>query len=281
MNANFERCEKYMLEWLERALGDGWKLTPAGGLTGEAFFATRNDKKLFLKRNSSPFLAVLSAEGIVPKLVWTRRMENGDMITAQEWLDGRELKPADMQQQRVADLLYKIHHSTELLHMLMRLGIKPMTSDDMFKKIRKQAIKQGLPHRYEDVRIALVYLERLLPKTRYQKLVVCHSDLNHNNLLLSKDKSLYLIDWDNASIADPASDFGMLLNWYIPKEDWADWLEKYGVAKENYLHERMYWYLLHDSLHYLCWHLERNESVKVQERLRDLHELIAHASTII
>ncbi|MFB4475389.1 phosphotransferase, partial [Oceanobacillus caeni] len=46
-----------MLEWIEQALGDGWKLTTAGGLTGEAFFAKKDNKQLFLKRNSSPFLA--------------------------------------------------------------------------------------------------------------------------------------------------------------------------------------------------------------------------------
>lgn len=84
-------------------LGDtsGW------GATGEAFFAKYQEQKLFLKRNSSPFLAVLSAEGIVPKLVWTKRMENGDVITAQQWLNGRELKPEEMGQERVAKLLKK------------------------------------------------------------------------------------------------------------------------------------------------------------------------------
>lgn len=82
------------------------------------------EKKLFLKRNSSPFLAVLSAEGIVPKLVWTKRMENGDVITAQQWLDGRELKPHDMGSEQVANLLRKIHRSQDLLEMLKRLGKK-------------------------------------------------------------------------------------------------------------------------------------------------------------
>ncbi|WP_156288572.1 phosphotransferase family protein [Oceanobacillus salinisoli] len=262
-----------MLEWLEQALGDGWKLTPAGGLTGEAFFAKKEDKRLFLKRNSSPFLAVLSAEGIVPKLVWTKRMENGDVITAQEWLEGRELKPHDMKDQRVADLLHKIHHSTELLDMLMRLGIMPLTSDDIFQSIKKELHAMNLVNKYKEVEIALGNLEILLPKTRNQKLVVCHSDLNHNNLLMSKEGHLYLIDWDNATIADPASDYGLVLKWYIPKENWEDWLKKYGVEEDDYILERMYWYLLHDSLHYLVWHLKRKEPAKVIERLRDLQEL--------
>ncbi len=71
---------KLKVNWLEDILGSEWEITPAGGATGEAYFAKFQDRKLFLKRNSSPFLAVLSAEGIVPKLVWTRRMENGDVI---------------------------------------------------------------------------------------------------------------------------------------------------------------------------------------------------------
>jgi len=56
-------------------LGEGWEVHPAGGATGEAYIAQyEGQNKLFLKRNSSPFLAVLSAEGIVPKLMWTKRM---------------------------------------------------------------------------------------------------------------------------------------------------------------------------------------------------------------
>jgi len=47
-------------------LGHEWEISPAGGATGEAFIARHDEQKLFLKRNSSPFLAVLSAEGIVP-----------------------------------------------------------------------------------------------------------------------------------------------------------------------------------------------------------------------
>ncbi len=84
---------------LEDILGQEWDIVPAGGATGEAFYASYKDQQLFLKRNSSPFLAVLSAEGIVPKLVWTKRLENGDVITAQQWLPGRELKPIDMNQE--------------------------------------------------------------------------------------------------------------------------------------------------------------------------------------
>lgn len=262
-----------MIEWLGQVLGAGWKIVPAGGLTGDAYVAEKSDKRLFLKRNSSPFLAVLSAERLVPKLIWTKRMENGDVITAQEWLEGRSLNSREMQYQRVADILYKIHHSSELLHMLLRMGKKPVTSDESLENILRLLQEDGLIEKYLEVQQAIDHMVQLLPSTRNQTLVVCHCDINHNNLILTEDRDIFLVDWDNAMIADPATDFGMLLKWYIPKEEWNKWLIKYGVTPDKELFERMYWYLLHDALQYISWHAKRKEPIKIQERLRDLREL--------
>ena len=116
---------------------DGWEIRPAGGVTGEAFYACHGQEKLFLKRNSSPFLAVLSAEGIVPKLIWTRRLENGDTITAQEWIHGRKLEPHDMRKEPVAKLLNKIHRSKALLRMLYRIGKSPSRPNVLVSNLEK------------------------------------------------------------------------------------------------------------------------------------------------
>lgn len=53
----------------------------------------------------------------------------------------------------------------------------------------------------------------------------------------------------------------------------AQLVKNYGIEKDDHILERMYWYLIHDSLHYLIWHLKRKEPAKVMERLRDLKEL--------
>src|SRR5699024_4783829 len=137
-----------------------WEMTPAGGLTGEAYFATKGERRLFLKRNSSPFLAVLSAEGIVTKLVWTKRMEDGAVITAQEWLDGRELRPEEMKHLRVANLLRKIHQSSELLHMLMRLGKKPISPVNRLTNI-KSRLRNLEMNKNKEVEQALSHLNHL------------------------------------------------------------------------------------------------------------------------
>ncbi|MFS0673126.1 phosphotransferase [Ornithinibacillus sp. 179-J 7C1 HS] len=261
------------MEWFKKVLGEEWEITPAGGLTGEAYFAKKDTKQLFLKRNSSPFLAVLSAEGIVPKLVWTKRLNNGDVVTAQKWLEGRELRPAEMQHQRVADLLYKIHHSTELLHMLLRLGKKPITADDYIVSIEKRLKRNQIDNASIEVKDALTYLNNYLPVARQENLTVCHGDMNHHNILLTDDGQLYLIDWDNAMIADPILDYGKVLNSYIPKENWKDWLNQYGIELDNAFLIRMYWYLIVDCLSFFAFHYERNEHDKYEERLLLLKEL--------
>ena len=67
---------------LEQFYQLGWTLDSAGGASGEHIWLNKMDK-IILKRNSNPFIAALSAEGIVPKLVWTKRIETGEVVTAQ------------------------------------------------------------------------------------------------------------------------------------------------------------------------------------------------------
>ncbi|MCA0972755.1 phosphotransferase family protein [Halobacillus litoralis] len=259
---------------MEHILGNNWTVTPAGGSTGEAYYAQTEGKRLFLKRNSSPFLAVLSAEGIVPKLVWTKRLENGDVITAQEWLEGRELQPKEMNHPRVAALLSKIHHSTELLDMLMRLGKHPLTPDEVLKDIKENQTVLNRVDPHDEVQQAVTFLEERVDDVHHDVHVVCHCDTNHNNWLLSADDQLYLIDWDNAMVADPALDLGMLLHSYIPEEEWENWLKEYGISPDDQLFERMIWYAVSQSLAFIQWHQMRGEYDEATLRLNKLKSMM-------
>lgn len=236
---------------------DGWEIRPAGGVTGEAFYACHGKEKLFLKRNSSPFLAVLSAEGIVPKLVWTRRLENGDTITAQEWIHGRKLEPHDMRREPVAKLLNKIHRSKALLRMLYRIGITPSLPHVLVRNL-----ENTLPERFLHnplIKRTIHYLKQNLERVEPERLAVCHGDVNHNNWLLTEDNDLYLIDWDNAMIGDPAIDIGPLLYWYIPEDEWEDWLRNYGVVPDENLNFRLRWYTLYQTLYYIHLYYENGD----------------------
>ncbi len=263
---------KLEINWLTYVLDNEWEFSPAGGATGDAYFAQLNDKKIFLKRNSSPFLAVLSAEGIVPKLIWTKRLENGDVVTAQQWLSGRELKPVEMNGENVANLLKKIHQSNELLEMLRRIGKKPIEVDDVFHEVVRNLHPDLL--KLDIVNKAIKFLEQEVDNVKTDQNVVCHSDVNHNNWLLSDNDELYLIDWDGAMIADPAVDIGMLLHWYIKKEDWPKWISLYGMELTENLLLRMKWYVVAQTLHLTGWYRSKKKNKEVLHWLQYLQQLL-------
>jgi thiamine kinase-like enzyme len=257
---------------LEHILGQEWEIVPAGGATGEAFFASHKDQRLFLKRNSSPFLAVLSAEGIVPKLVWTKRLENGDVITAQQWLPGRELKPPDMNQELVARMLKKIHRSEPMLGMLSRLEKLPIDPETIFQTIIEELDEevQALPV----VNKIIGFLIEEAPNVYCEEKVVCHGDINHNNWLLTEDNQLYLIDWDGAMIADPAIDLGMLLYMYIPEKNWQSWLVMYGKPLTDHLRLRMKWYVALQTLSTIQWYKNKERFQEMEKWIGFLDELL-------
>ncbi len=257
---------------LEHLFDQEWEIIPAGGATGEAFFAQYQEQKLFLKRNSSPFLAVLSAEGIVPKLVWTKRLENGDVITAQHWLKGRELKPHDMNSERVAKLLKKIHSSRPLLTMLERLGKEKFQPEHMLTDL-----ETGLDFDLVSLPIvkdALRFLQGNITNMQHSDYVVCHGDVNHNNWLLSDYNQLYLIDWDGAMIADPAIDIGLLLYWYIPEEEWSNWFDIYGLPMTDSFKLRMKWYVVAQTVLSIQWHKGKARFHEMNHWIEYLHKVL-------
>lgn len=258
---------------MEHILGQGWEIVPAGGATGKAFFAQYEEQKLFLKRNSSPFLAVLSAEGLVPKLVWTKRLETGDVITAQQWLNGRELKAAEMNHVKVATLLRKIHQSEPLKGMLSRLGKTPLKPEPFLQIVQNGLDKETM--QIPSVKESAEFLAKDVHQVECKQFVVCHGDVNHNNWLLGDNKQLYLIDWDGAMIGDAAIDLGMLLYWYIPKHEWQGWLEMYGInGGDHNLELRMKWYMLAHTLASIQWHKRKARIPEMKRWIDYLDEIL-------
>lgn len=257
---------------MKHLLGEGWQVIPAGGATGEAYYAQQGEEKLFLKRNSSPFLAVLSAEGIVPKLLWTRRLENGDVITAQRWVNGRELKSFEMKEELVAQLLRKIHSSKELLQMFKRIGNQPLTPRSIVDQLAVQVETMSMDTKL--LQEAVFYLESQIHEVNPKQYVVCHCDINHNNWVLSEEGDLFLIDWDGAMVADPALDLGLLLYWYIPKNNWETWLSRYGITLSEDLCKKMRWYVISQTISSILWHKKRNEISEVNHWISYLTDLL-------
>src|SRR5699024_4637029 len=157
--------------------------------------------------NSNPIIAALSAEGTVPKLVWTKGIATGELFTSQHRKNGREVTFEEMYEEREANLFEKINSSKTLLNMLKRMEMYPITHDILLNKINASLSREVLTHHV--VRKALTYLEDHMPSLDPRFFTVVHGDVNHNNWLLSDHDELFLVDWEGAMIADPAIDLGM------------------------------------------------------------------------
>lgn len=218
-----------------------WKLHPLDGETGQAYMGVKDQEKLFVKRNTSPFLAALSLEGIAPRLVWTKRVGNGDVLTAQEWCNGRNLHRPEMQGNRVAQILKKVHSSSILKKMLKNVGGKITTPQDFLDHFNKEVVEEIKNH--PTVIKALNYLENNKDEVEtFDERTVCHGDSSHKNWLISEEDELYLVDWDSVVLADPAFDIGQLLSRYIDKEKWKNWLSQYTEEYTSNFKKRIEWY---------------------------------------
>ena len=154
----------------------GWNLHPIGGETGKAYMGVRDEEKIFLKKNSSPFLAALSLEGISPRLIWTKRTGNGDVLTAQEWCNGRTLKKTEMTSSKVANILAKIHQSDTLKRMLYRVGGKEISAVDIIVNYENDLSSDLVTHPVMEK--AYQYLMNELPLGYTENDIrVCHADI--------------------------------------------------------------------------------------------------------
>ncbi|MGP6138943.1 MULTISPECIES: phosphotransferase family protein [unclassified Jeotgalibaca] len=231
---------------MDYKMDSGWKLHPIGGDTGHAYMGIRAEEKVFLKRNSSPFLAALSVEGITPRLIWTKRIGNGDVLTAQEWLNGRVLTRQEMHSKGVTDIINKIHHSDHLLSMLRKVKGEVYDPETFLEEYKLDLDESLATNSFLNTIVA--YLEATLYLVKGAKYTVCHGDLNRKNFFLTDNKRLYLVDWESVKIADPMADISLLLIQYIEPEGWPEWLREYGITRTEGIDARLEWYNLMNRL---------------------------------
>lgn len=219
----------------------GWKLHPIGGETGKAFMGVRDEEKVFLKKNSSPFLAALSLEGITPRLIWTKRTGNGDVLTAQEWCNGRTLNKDEMDSNDIAKILAKMHQSETLKRLLERVGGEKMTPYKLLVQYKENLTDDLEAHPVLDK--AYMYLVNSLPlDITEEDIRVCHADISSANMLLSDQGELYIVDWDTAILMDYLFDIGQLFARYIDRSEWQNWAEENDMPLNQNEKDRINWY---------------------------------------
>ncbi|MGX7109244.1 phosphotransferase family protein [Facklamia miroungae] len=252
-----------------------WRMTPLSGNTGQAYMGVSKDEKVFFKRNTSPFIAALAAEGITPKLKWTQRTYTGDILTAQEWEDGQRLRKEDMASSKVIDLIRSIHQNDSLLNLLKRANAQESSPKDLL-----QDYYQGLPislqsHTYFNQIIAT--MTQMIDSDFFTiDYCICHGDLNHNNFLLTDEKHLYLVDWDNVKIADPLFDICYLLCHYFSPKDWMSWFELYQFPLSDSFQKRVKWYSLLACLNLIKEYYAEDRHYQVNETVVLLKNIYEH-----
>lgn len=257
---------------MELEIETGWQLHPIGGDTGQAYMGTKDEKRLFLKRNSSPFLAALSLEGISPKLVWTKRIGNGDVLTAQEWCNGRTLYKKEMKSSNVTQIVQKVHLSKSLKRMLHRLGGKVYSPIDFYREC-VVGLDTELIH-LPVIDKAITYLKRNMPEDiDVERKVVCHGDISHKNLLLTNEEELFLVDWDSTLLADPLFDVSQLLERYIPYNEWKEWLKQFNYVNES--KESLRWYSIINILLDIKIDFIKQSESHLNKNIMKLNELLS------
>lgn len=251
-----------------------WELRPIAGGTGDAYMGIKANEKVFFKRNTSPFIAALAAEGIAPKLMWTQRTFSGDTLTAQEWKDGCILNRSNMGDVDVIDLIRRIHTSEHLLTMLRRVGEYDLYPIDFINFYFTNLTPSLATNRY--LNTVVRDLEDLIDSDFYDiSNTICHGDLNHNNFLRSNDGKLYLVDWDNVRIADTLSDLTMLLVQYFPPSEWMNWFESYDFPVTESFYKRVRWYSMINCLYLIKQYHSESRQHKVNEYillLKSIHQ---------
>lgn len=231
---------------MDYKMDSGWKLHPVGGDTGHAYMGVKAEEKVFLKLNSSPFLAALSVEGITPRLIWTKRIGNGDTLTAQEWLNGRVLNADEMTSTEINQLISKIHRSEHLLGMLRKVKGEIYDPETFLSDYLTDLDDELATNTF--LNSVVSYLQETISYVKGSQYTVCHGDLNRKNFFLTNEGQLYLVDWEMGKIADPFSDLSMLLIRYVDPENWDAWLTEYGLIETEDSQMRLEWYGLLNRL---------------------------------
>ncbi|VTS21302.1 cell cycle regulator CcrZ [Streptococcus pseudoporcinus] len=220
---------------------DDLTLTPLRGKSGKAYKGTYpNGDSVFIKLNTTPILPALSKEQIAPQLLWAKRMGNGDMMSAQEWLDGRILSRQDMNSKQIIHILLRLHKSKQLVNQLLQLNYKIENPYDLVADFERNAPLQIQQNSY--LQGVVKELKRSLPEFRADIATIVHGDIKHSNWVITTSGMIYLCDWDSVRLTDRMYDVAYLLSHYIPRLRWSEWLSYYGYKNNEKVMSKIFWY---------------------------------------
>lgn len=215
-------------------------MIPVKGSSGNAFTAHNDESRVFIKKNANPMLTSIYLEGITPRVLWTKRTAEGDMLSAQPWINGHTLTPEEMGDTQINQILSHLHKSKKLVESYKKLG-----SSAVKPKILLENIFGGSLALQNNRFLAGIVSEmrKEIPELLDEEVTVVHGDVNHNNWLVDDDtKRIYLVDWDTVFLSDPMVDVAYILAHYIRPVSWSRWLTYSGYQPRKNVMEKVAWY---------------------------------------
>lgn len=85
-----------------------------------------------------------------------------------------------------------------------------------------------------------------------------HPDPNTKNMLLLR-KRLFMVDWNDVQLSDPLRDIGLILWWYVKRENWPPFFQAYGLIYDAMVIERLFWWTARTSLAIALWQLDHKQ----------------------
>jgi hypothetical protein len=224
-----------------------WAFAQPRGTGHETYFAASGERRCFIKLGAdSERAAAMAAAGLAPPVWAAGALPDGTPILVQPWLPGHAPRPRDFQERldQVAGVMRRLQQDAGVRSVL------PPAPSEQYADVGLAALNQ-VRLRWEVWQAQVPvptrsFVDRSLEQLAAEigaftgsGLVAAHNDICNANWLLTPEGDLYLLDLEEMSLEDPATDLGALLWWYYPPTQRARFLALVEQPDDAAFEQRM------------------------------------------
>jgi aminoglycoside phosphotransferase (APT) family kinase protein len=259
VNALSARHERLALAILEQVRpGQAWHLSrPPQGARKPCFVARADGEAIFVKLDVAGAPLARLAELLVCPPLLAYGTTDGTGWVVQAWLAGTNPIRDWLRSNRstVARIFHLVHTDAPLRS---RIGPTRTIAADLALLHARIARCPRDWFTTPDVASALAAWTAESAFLSPLPLVPSHDEPNTTNMLVVAER-LLLLDWDDATLADPLRDLGPLLWWYFPPDTWEGFLQACDLAWDERMVHRIHWFAARASLEIALWHAEHGD----------------------
>jgi thiamine kinase-like enzyme len=255
-NIRFILQEKFQLS--------DWTVSkPQDGQQKECYIAHSGNHSVFIKFDVPILLLQRLGEIEVAPRVVASGEEQGSSYVIQEYLSGAYPERAWFTRHlsSLANFMKRYHEDQQLYTLLSKSSptdYRELIAQEIEQLERQLHVHVASLARAPETLSAFQELKTQATHLHSVPLVPTHPDPNTKNMLLV-GKRLFLVDWDDIQLSDPLRDSGLLLWWYVKRENWIPFFQAYGLTYDNLLLERLFWWAARTSLAIALWQMEHKQ----------------------